>query len=61
MNDFNDINYDELVGIVIREIDAEKIILFGSRGCGDNKPDAVVIVENKDKINNYLKMGKAYA
>ncbi len=26
MNDFNDINYDELVGFALREIDSEKII-----------------------------------
>ncbi len=50
MNDFNDIDYDELVGIVLREIDPEKIILFGSRGRGDHQPDAdldLLIIDNK--------------
>jgi predicted nucleotidyltransferase len=50
MNNFNDIDYKEIVRIVVSEIDPEKIILFGSRGRGDHKPDAdldLLVIDNK--------------
>ena len=55
MNNFNDIDYDEIVRIVVSEIDPDKIILFGSRGRGDNKPDAdldLLIIDNKQFSKN---------
>ena len=55
MNDFNDIDYDEIVRIVVTEIDPEKIILFGSRGRGDHQPDAdldLLIIDKKQFSKN---------
>jgi uncharacterized protein len=55
MNNFNDIDYDEIVRIVVSEIDPDKIILFGSRGRGDNQPDAdldLLIIDNKEFSRN---------
>ncbi len=40
MNNFNDIDYDKVINIIVEEIDPESIILFGSRGRGTNEPDS---------------------
>ncbi len=53
MNDFNNIDYNEIVRIVVSEIDPEIIILFGSRGRGDNLPDAdldILVIDGKTLI-----------
>jgi predicted nucleotidyltransferase len=43
--------YTELVQVILSEIPAEKVILFGSRARGDNKPDSdldILIIQKED-------------
>ncbi len=50
MNDFYDIDYSRVVSIIFKNIDPEKIILFGLRGRGDNLPDSdmdILVIDNK--------------
>jgi len=49
----NNIDYDEIVKVICHEIDPDKIILFGSRARGDNKPDSDVdlLIVDKNPFN----------
>ena len=50
MHNFNNINYNDIIKIIVSEIDPEKIFLFGSRGRGDNQPDSdldLLIIDDK--------------
>uniref|UniRef100_A0A832DHI8 Nucleotidyltransferase domain-containing protein n=1 Tax=Ignavibacterium album TaxID=591197 RepID=A0A832DHI8_9BACT len=50
------IEYSEIIKRILREVEAEKIILFGSRARGDNKPDSdldlLIIVKDDFSKNN---------
>lgn len=51
------INYADIVFSILEQIDAEKVILFGSRARGDNKPNSdldLLIIQRDDfsKIKN---------
>jgi predicted nucleotidyltransferase len=55
--------YSELVQVILKEVPAEKVILFGSRARGDNKPESdldILIIqrENFDKRNRWQEMLK---
>ncbi|NUN10254.1 MAG: nucleotidyltransferase domain-containing protein [Ignavibacteriaceae bacterium] len=51
MNNFNQIDYDIIVRRILSETKPEKIIVFGSRGRGDNAPDADLDLLIIDKRN----------
>src|SRR3989304_10383747 len=34
------IDLSQIISVILREVDAEKVILFGSRARGDNKPSS---------------------
>lgn len=47
----NNIEFSEIVKTILKQIDAEKIILFGSRARGDNKPESdldLLIIQKDD-------------
>lgn len=62
------INYSEIINLILSEIEAEKVILFGSRARGDNRPesdiDLLIIQKNdfgksKNRWNETLRIRKA--
>jgi predicted nucleotidyltransferase len=64
----NMIEYSEIVKTILKEVEAEKVILFGSRARGDNRPesdlDLLIIQKNdfsksKSRWNETIKIRKA--
>jgi len=47
------IDLSQIISVILREVDAEKVILFGSRARGDNKPtsDLDLLVIEKGKFS----------
>jgi len=47
----NNIEYSEIVKTILSEVEVEKVILFGSRARGDNKPESdldLLIIQKND-------------
>jgi predicted nucleotidyltransferase len=64
----NNIDYSEIVETILKEVEAEKVILFGSRARGDNKPESdldLLIIQkdnfskNKSRWNETIKIRRA--
>jgi predicted nucleotidyltransferase len=64
----NNIDYSEIVETILKEVEAEKVILFGSRARGDNKPESdldLLIIQKDDfsktrsRWNETIKIRKA--
>ena len=62
------IDYSEIIESILKQIDAEKVILFGSRARGDNKPESdldLLIIQKEDfsrsknRWNETIKIRKA--
>jgi len=64
----NNIEYSEIVKTILEEVEVEKVILFGSRARGDNKPESdldLLIIQKEDfsksksRWNETIKIRKA--
>ncbi|NWF49870.1 MAG: nucleotidyltransferase domain-containing protein [Ignavibacteriaceae bacterium] len=64
----NKIEYSEIIQRILQEVEVEKVILFGSRARGDNKPESdldLLIIQkddfskNKSRWNETIKIRKA--
>lgn len=64
----NKIEYSEIVQTILKEVEVEKVILFGSRARGDNKPESdldLLIIQkddfskSKSRWNETIKIRKA--
>jgi predicted nucleotidyltransferase len=57
---------DEIVRVIVREVDPQSIILFGSRARGDARPDSdvdLLIVRDRDTLPRqprYMVTGRLY-